>query len=72
MAEELDWRGRRVRWERHGSGAPVVFCHGTPWSSRLWAPVADVLSSDHTTYLWDMPGYGESSKDPEHRVSLDV
>jgi len=72
VAEELDWRGRRVRWERHGSGAPVVFCHGTPWSSRLWAPVADVLSSDHTTYLWDMPGYGESSKDPEHRVSLDV
>jgi pimeloyl-ACP methyl ester carboxylesterase len=23
-------------------------------------------------YLWDMPGYGESSKHPEHRVSLDV
>ena len=25
-----------------------------------------------TVYLWDMPGYGESSKHPEHRVSLDV
>ena len=72
MAEELDWRGRRVRWERHGSGAPVVFCHGTPWSSRLWAPIADALSAEHTVYLWDMPGYGESSKDPDHRVSLDV
>ena len=72
MAEELDWRGRRVRWERHGSGAPVVFCHGTPWSSRLWAPIADALSSEHTVYLWDMPGYGESSKDPGHSVALDV
>jgi pimeloyl-ACP methyl ester carboxylesterase len=72
MADELIWRGRRVRWERRGSGSPVVFCHGTPWSSRLWAPVADALGSDHTTYLWDMPGYGESSKDPDHRVSLDV
>jgi len=72
MAEELDWRGRRVRWERRGTGAPVVFCHGTPWSSRLWAPLADALSAEQTTYLWDMPGYGASSKDPDHRVSLDV
>jgi len=72
MAEELEWRGRRVRWERRGSGAPVVFCHGTPWSSREWAPVADALSTGYTAYLWDMPGYGESSKDAEHRVSLDV
>ena len=72
MTEELDWRGRRVRWKRRGSGTPVVLCHGTPWSSRLWAPLADSLSADYTTYLWDMPGYGESSKDPDHRVSLDV
>jgi pimeloyl-ACP methyl ester carboxylesterase len=49
-----------------------VFCHGTPWSSRVWAPVADALSAHYTTYLWDMPGYGESSKEPGHRVSLDV
>src|SRR3954468_14397473 len=72
MSEELEWRGRRVHWERRGSGAPVVFCHGTPWSSRLWGPIADALSAEYTTYLWDMPGYGESSKDPEHAVSLDV
>jgi pimeloyl-ACP methyl ester carboxylesterase len=72
MAEELEWRGRRVRWERRGSGAPVVFCHGTPWSSRLWAPIAEALSGPYTTYLWDMPGYGESSKGAEHPVSLDV
>jgi pimeloyl-ACP methyl ester carboxylesterase len=72
MAEELTWRGRRVRWERRGRGAPVVLCHGTPWSSRLWAPIADALSADYTTYLWDMPGYGESSKVEGHRVSLDV
>jgi pimeloyl-ACP methyl ester carboxylesterase len=72
MAEVFEWRGRRVRWERRGSGAPVVFCHGTPWSSRLWAPVAEALSDRCTAYLWDMPGYGESSKDPEHAVSLDI
>jgi pimeloyl-ACP methyl ester carboxylesterase len=72
MAEELEWRGRRVRWSRRGNGPPVVFSHGTPWSSRLWAPIADALSHEYTTYLWDMPGYGQSSKDPEHGVSLDI
>jgi pimeloyl-ACP methyl ester carboxylesterase len=49
-----------------------VFCHGTPWSSRLWAPIAEALSAEYTSYLWDMPGYGDSSKDPEHSVTLDV
>jgi pimeloyl-ACP methyl ester carboxylesterase len=72
LTETFTWRGRSVRWGREGSGPAVVFCHGTPWSSRLWSPFADALQADFTTYLWDMPGYGESSKDPEHAVSLDV
>jgi pimeloyl-ACP methyl ester carboxylesterase len=72
LNEELQWRGRRVRWGRHGSGPAVVLCHGTPWSSRLWAPFAQALSAEFTTYLWDMPGYGESSKDAGHPVSLDI
>jgi pimeloyl-ACP methyl ester carboxylesterase len=72
LSEEFAWRGRSVRWERTGSGPPVVFCHGTPWSSELWRPVAEALAPHFTVHLWDMPGYGASSKLPEHRVSLDV
>ncbi|BBF99741.1 oxidoreductase [Pseudonocardia saturnea] len=48
----------------------MVFCHGTPWSSRLWGPVAEAVASSHRVYLWDMPGYGVSSKSGD--VSLDV
>jgi pimeloyl-ACP methyl ester carboxylesterase len=72
LAHEFSWRGRRVRWDRWGAGAPVVFCHGTPWSSWLWEPFARGLSKQFTTYVWDMPGYGESSKDAQHSVALDV
>jgi pimeloyl-ACP methyl ester carboxylesterase len=50
----------------------VVLCHGTPWSSALWSEIADALARDHTVYLWDMPGYGQSSKHPEHDVDLGV
>ncbi|MDQ1083889.1 MULTISPECIES: alpha/beta fold hydrolase [Microbacterium] len=41
----------------------VVLCHGTPWSSRVWAQVARELSRDYRVFLWDMPGYGESDRD---------
>jgi pimeloyl-ACP methyl ester carboxylesterase len=72
LTEELSWRGRAVRWGRIGSGPDVVLCHGTPWSSDLWRPCAEALAPYFTVHLWDMPGYGRSSKRPEHRVSLDV
>jgi pimeloyl-ACP methyl ester carboxylesterase len=70
LTETLSWR--EVRWGWSGTGPPVVFCHGTPWSSELWRPFAEALSRDFTVHLWDMPGYGRSSKRPEHPVSLDV
>lgn len=72
LDEVFEWRGRQVRWTRHGAGPAVVFCHGTPWSSWLWAPYAKALAGDFTVYLWDMPGYGASSMEPAHDVSLDV
>lgn len=72
LTETFSWRGREVRWGRMGSGPDVVFCHGTPWSSQLWRPFAEALAPYNTVHLWDMAGYGQSSKHPEHRVSLDV
>lgn len=61
-----------MQWEQMGSGPEVVFCHGTPWSSEVWRPFAEALAPEHSVYLWDMPGYGRSSKSAEHPVSLDV
>ena len=72
LDEVFEWRGREVWWQRLGAGPVVVFCHGTPWSSQLWRPFAEALAGSHTVYLWDMPGYGQSSKHPDHAVSLDV
>lgn len=72
LTERFGWEGRSIAWGRAGSGPPVVFCHGTPFSSRVWSRYADALSDDFTVYLWDMPGYGASSKDPEHAVDFGV
>jgi pimeloyl-ACP methyl ester carboxylesterase len=70
--ERFNWRGREVAWWRIGSGPPVVLCHGTPFSSRIWRPFAEELSADRTVYGWDMPGYGASSKAAEHAVDFGV
>jgi pimeloyl-ACP methyl ester carboxylesterase len=43
------------------SAAPLIFCHGTPFSSRLWGPLALSFSAPNRVYLWDMPGYGVST-----------
>ena len=72
LSHSFDWRGRTVAWDRLGDGPPLVLLHGTPWSSELWRPVARVLARTHTVYLWDMPGYGQSSMHPDHAVDIGV
>ena len=51
-----------IKWTRLGpvDAQPLIFIHGTPWSSRLWAPFALALSSKYSIYLFDNPGYGQS------------
>ncbi|MEV0316397.1 alpha/beta fold hydrolase [Nonomuraea fuscirosea] len=70
LTQRWEWQGRQIAWERAGAGPAVVFCHGTPFSSLLWRPFAHALSRDFTVHLWDMPGYGHSSKQKEHRVDF--
>ena len=61
-----------VRWTRFGHGPPLVFNHGTPFSSFVWRDIAESLSSQYTVYLWDMPGYGRSAMYEGQHVSLDA
>jgi pimeloyl-ACP methyl ester carboxylesterase len=70
LTERTTWRGREVAWTRLGDGPPLVLCHGTPWSSALWEPYARALAAEFTVHVWDMPGFGASSKDPGHAVDL--
>ncbi|WP_293784904.1 alpha/beta fold hydrolase [uncultured Aeromicrobium sp.] len=72
LTRQSAWNGRTVAWDCFGDGPPLVLLHGTPWSSALWRPIAEALSSRFTVYLGDMPGYGASSKHPDHAVDLGV
>lgn len=51
-----------VKWCSLGDpkSPPLVFIHGTPWSSRVWTPFALSLSRQFHVYLFDRPGFGDS------------
>lgn len=51
-----------IRWTSLGpdDAPPLIFVHGTPWSSRVWVPYALAFSSRFKVYLFDNPGYGQS------------
>ncbi|MVU77886.1 alpha/beta fold hydrolase [Nocardia sp. ET3-3] len=70
LTETFEWSGRAIACARGGTGPDVVFCHGTPFSSRVWSRYADAFAAKYTVHLWDMPGYGESSKHAGHRVDF--
>jgi pimeloyl-ACP methyl ester carboxylesterase len=70
LTEQVEWQGRTIACGRAGTGPDVVFCHGTPFSSVVWSPYADALSDAFTVHVWDMPGYGRSSMNPDHDVDF--
>ncbi|KAL1880537.1 hypothetical protein VTK73DRAFT_5550 [Phialemonium thermophilum] len=51
-----------VKWGSIGDprSPPLVFVHGTPWTSRIWEPFALALSRQFHVYYYDRPGFGES------------
>ncbi|KAF2013585.1 alpha/beta-hydrolase [Aaosphaeria arxii CBS 175.79] len=51
-----------LKWTSLGdpNSAPLIFIHGTPWSSRVWKPFALALSRHYHVYLFDNPGFGDS------------
>ncbi|MGH3435111.1 MAG: alpha/beta fold hydrolase [Sciscionella sp.] len=60
----------RLGPDDQNSASNVVICHGTPWSAATWMPVAQMLADQHQVFLWDMPGYGESTSGDDPPVDL--
>ncbi|KAJ4255975.1 hypothetical protein NW762_009049 [Fusarium torreyae] len=65
-----------VKWTSLGDpkSPPLIFIHGTPWSSRVWVPFALSLSRQFHVYLFDRPGFGDTpaeAKSPGIEASSD-
>lgn len=52
--------GLTVRWRSWGKGPPLVLLHGGHGSWMHWVRNIEALAQDHTVWVPDMPGYGDS------------
>jgi pimeloyl-ACP methyl ester carboxylesterase len=67
-----DFRGQAVRYAVLGDGPPMVFVHGTPFSSYVWHRIAPLIARHRRVFLFDLLGYGQSEKRDGQDVSLGV
>jgi len=49
---------------RCGSGEPILFIHGMPTSGRLWKGIIERLCGRYTCIAVDLPGLGNSPREP--------
>ena len=70
LRESLETEGGAVRFDRFGTGPPLVLLHGTPFSSVVWRRLVDLFQGDWTVFVWDMLGYGSSDKSDGQDVSI--
>ena len=71
--EFIDVGGARLYYwatGTRGGGEPIVFLHGFPTSSHLWARTAAFVPSGHRVVVVDLLGYGRS--DRPHGLPLGV
>jgi pimeloyl-ACP methyl ester carboxylesterase len=72
LPHSFDYRGQSVRFAMVGNGSPLVFVHGTPFSSVVWRKISPYFVQDRCVYFFDLLGYGQSEMRDGQDVSLGV
>jgi pimeloyl-ACP methyl ester carboxylesterase len=55
----------RLAYDRTGQGEPLVLLHGQGFSRRCWDPIVDALAAERDVIAVDLPGHGDSSRQPK-------
>lgn len=71
LDQVYDFNGHAIRYAIRGDGPPLVFVHGTPFSSYVWHRIAPLFFSTHRVHYFDLLGYGQSAQ-ADTDVSLGV
>ena len=72
LTETFQFEGQSVRYGVMGEGPPLVFLHGTPFSSQVWRRIAPIVARFRRVHYFDLLGYGASEQRAGQDVSLGV
>ena len=62
--------GKRIHYLTAGHGQPILLIHGWPTSAYLWRNLVEDLGNHHRAIAIDLPGFGNSDKDPSWSYSF--
>lgn len=72
LPHAFDFDGQAIRYGVIGTGEPIVFVHGTPFSSQVWRRIAPIAARFREVFYFDLAGYGASEKRAGQDVSLGI
>ena len=64
-------QGCTVYWRRFGDGPPLVLIHGGHGNWMHWIRNIEVLAQEHTLWIPDLPGFGDSTDLASHAHASD-
>jgi pimeloyl-ACP methyl ester carboxylesterase len=54
-----------IHYKKVGKGKPLIVLHGWGSSGRVMMPVAEQLADIRTSYILDLPGFGDTAEPPK-------
>lgn len=68
---ELLIKGKKLSYEDHGSGFPILFGHSYLWDAAMWKPQIEALSSHYRCIIPELWGHGASDPIPTSPYSIE-
>jgi len=64
--------GRKMAYEQHGSGFPIVFGHSYLWNAAMWEPQIRILGQKYRCLVPELWGHGQSDPLSEIPTGLEA
>lgn len=71
-SKTLEAQGKVFPYLRGGNGEPLILVHGFTANKDAWSAISRYLTPQYTVYAPDLPGFGDSSRDPSGDYSYDM
>jgi len=69
---QFEFKGKKIHYETHGEGAPIVLLNGIMMSTLSWYQLIQPLSANNKLILLDFLDQGQSDKYKDEPYNLDL
>lgn len=70
MTSSINYQGHNVHYDVQGQGEVLLFVHGWPTNSKLWAAQVDTFKQNFKVITFDWLGFGKSDKPKDYHYTF--